>query len=105
MAADHVFDYVVFGVGPRRQNVAVNVLTPTYTPELQAHNYGFLVKDIDGTIYEPWRRLAIIAKTERWSEAERTLVRALSQATLELTTHEADELDSRLPPMMEQIAA
>jgi hypothetical protein len=104
--ADHVFDYVTFGRGQQqRNNVAVNVLTPTYSPELQAHSYGFLVKDISGTIYEAWPRLAVVARTERWDPREIKLVRSLAKATLELSTAELDTLDERLPPMMNQLAA
>jgi hypothetical protein len=104
-AADHVFDYVAFGVGNRRKNVAVNVLTPTYKPELQAHNYGFMVKDIDGTDFDKWPRLAIITKGERWSEDEKRLVRSLSQATLELETPQSAEVEDKLPTLIERLAA
>jgi hypothetical protein len=104
-AADHVFDYVAFGVGERRKNVAVSVLTPTYKPELQAHNYGFMVKDIDGTDFEKWPRLAVITKRERWSEDEKRLVRSLSQATLELETPQGAEVEEKLPTLIERLAA
>ena len=100
----HVFDYVAFGGHERKQNVAVNVLAPTYSPELQSHDYGFLVRDIENTDFYKWQRLAVISKREKWGAEHLKLIRSFAHRTLEVESGDQGTIERLVPAYMEELA-
>lgn len=103
--ADHSFDAVAFSRVTGRKSVAIKTLGTAYTPHVQNERYGFLALDIRGTDYDKWPRLAVVAKSDRWSRDELALVRRLSSKTLELKTGEDGEIDRLLPIYIDELAA
>jgi hypothetical protein len=90
-------DFVAYPAREGVPTVAMKVLAPSYSPQAQAERYGFLVLDTERTIYEQWRRIAVITKVEQWKQATLELVRSLSSRTIELHTGEERELSHLVP--------
>ena len=104
--ATHVFDFVSYpSDAKQREPIAIKVLTPSDDPLGKAREYGFLVLDTEKTYFENWRRLAILAKADRWSRPSKSLVASLSTATLEVDTGDEPTIEQRLPDALEQLAA
>jgi hypothetical protein len=79
---------------------AVKLLPPTYSGQVQAERYAYLVLDLERTTYEKWKRVAVLTKAEMWPIKALQMVRELSNATLELRTGEEPSIREQLPEKM-----
>lgn len=79
---------------------AVKLLPPTYSGQVQAERYAYLVFDLERTSYETWKRVAVLTKVETWPIRALQMVRELSNATLELRTGEEPSIREQLPEKM-----
>lgn len=79
---------------------AVKLLPPTYSGQVQAERYAYLVLDLERTSYETWKRVAVLTKAETWPIKALQMVRELSNATLELRTGEEPSIREQLPEKM-----
>ena len=98
----HKFDFVTFASRPHN-NVAIKILTPTYTAKGQADRYGFQVLDLSAPASR-WPRLALITKADLWPENAIRLVENLSEETLSVKSDEEESIETRLPKTMTRLA-
>lgn len=84
---------------------AIKLLPPTYSGQVQAERYAYLVLDLEQTAYESWKRVAVLTKAETWPIKALHMVRELSHATLELRTGEEPSIREQLPEKMNLVAA
>jgi hypothetical protein len=102
----HTFDFVAFRRDLNRRNVAVKVLTPTYSANVQAQRYGFLALDLEHSLAGEWPRLAIVSKADEWAPGALELVRSFSAHTVEVPGQDSEHrIERDLPQIMESIAA
>jgi hypothetical protein len=99
----HTFDFVTTPVRLNTRTVAVKILHPSIGPQIQARLYGFLAYDISGTEAAEWPRLAIVAKSEEWSDRSLQLVSSLSKDTILLETDHEERVESVLPRKMTEL--
>lgn len=101
----HTFDFVRFSNEPRFNTVAVQVLSPSNSPQAQAERYGFLVLDSeDVPPYNTWKRLAVVTRAENWGDRSLKLVNELSDETLHLITGEEDMVETTVPTIVDELA-
>jgi hypothetical protein len=102
--ASHQFEFVVFSKAPEVfQNIAVKVLPPSYSPQWQSERYGFLALDIEGTIYDQWKRLAIVTRAEEWGREPLKLVHSLSSQVLEFRGGDEYKIEEHVPRAMNML--
>jgi hypothetical protein len=99
----HVFDFVAVDTTRNRRNVGVKVLTPTYGPHVQAHRYGFMALDLAGSMAEKWPRLAVVTKSDRWTDEALRLVKSLSARTLEVPSGDEERIEEEIPREMDEL--
>ena len=102
--ANHSFDSVAFPRTNGRKTVGVKVLTPGYGPHVQADRYGFFALDIKGTMYDKWRRVAVVSKSDQWYGSALQVVQAFSHYTLELKTGDDARVEEALPEQIEKLS-
>lgn len=102
--ANHVFDFVSFPKEPRNNIVAIKILRPSYSPQAQAERYGYLSLDIEGTIANDWKKMAIITKVEQWSKTPLDIVERFSAEVLQLRSGEDEVIDNFLPAKMRRLS-
>lgn len=101
------FDHVAVPAGDSAdgaREVAVQVLSRTHAPRIQAERYGFLVLNIKGTRYDSWPRIAVVSNADAWSRSALRLVESLSAKTVAVRTGDAADTLSALPSQIEQLA-
>jgi hypothetical protein len=102
----HNFDYVAVASSDNGHRTgAIKLLPPTYSGLVQAERYAYLALDLEPTIYNSWRRMAVVTKIETWPLKALAMVRDLSSATLELRTGEESLISEQLPPKMDGLVA
>jgi hypothetical protein len=80
----HTFDFVVT---PRRgPSIALSVLNPTAGPLSAAERFGFKAQDIQHTEFGKWKRIAVQAKAEVWSQEARKIVERFADLVIEVHT-------------------
>lgn len=76
----HQFD---FTVTPRKgPTFALSILNPTAGALSAAERFGFKAQDLDGTPAGGWRRIAVEAKSEVWSQEARKLVDRVAHSVI-----------------------
>lgn len=100
----HIYEFVSFPQQPNFNTVAIKILQPSHSSEAQAERYGFLVLDTEGTLYENWRRLAIITKAETWGDKALHLVSDLSHETVVLDTGDEPKIESVISGIMNNLS-
>lgn len=80
--SQHEFDFLVDG--KRHSPVAVSILIPTNGSRSAAERFGFKVADTDHTEASKWKRLAVAARAEDWSDNSRGIVRACADDMIEI---------------------
>lgn len=103
LGASHRFDSVAHSKDRKHKTVAVKTLAFGHGGPIQADRYGFMVLDLKGTDYFPWRRLAVIARANHWTLPALKLVRKLSADTLELRTGEESLIEKELPKRIQKL--
>lgn len=104
--SQHYLDFVSYSSDEAaHSSVAVEILSPTYSPRLQANQYGFLVLDIRDTPFSRWKRLAVVQRVEQWPAASLQLIGKLSDEVLRLREGEESEVEQALPEYMNRLAA
>jgi len=102
---NHLFDSVAFPRDGRTQAVAIRTLGTAYRPEIQTARYGFAALDLEGTPYSKWRRVAVVAKVEKWPAGSLETVRRLSSLTIEVNTGDEDRISRLLPTYVSDLLA
>lgn len=102
--ADHLFDCVAHHKDAKHQTVAIKTLPFGYGARVQADRYGFMVLDVKGTLYDKWRRLAVVSQVERWPLPSLKIVRKFSARTLELRSGEDNFKDEQLTDHVREMA-
>jgi len=79
----HSFDYVVT---PRKKGpaIALSILNPTAGALSAAERFGFKAKDLEGTQFGKWKRVAVEAKSEVWSREARRIVEKCADVVIEV---------------------
>lgn len=103
--ADHWFDFVAVPHAHQARSIAVQVLSPTYSPKLQAERYGFLVADLDDTSFAAWPRVAVVGKAEEWTDKSLDLVYSLSRQVIKIPTGEEESIPERIAATMSKMVA
>ncbi len=102
--ARHTFDSVAYSQDGSHRTVAMKVLTYSFGPKVQAERYGFLALDIDRTDYADWLRLAVVSKADQWPKAHLSLVKSLSNRTIEIPTGQNQIIDRELKAEISSLA-
>src|SRR5205807_512252 len=101
----HTFDFVCFPEDEKHQPIGVKVLRQSADSTSKARDYGFLVYDLEKTIFENWLRVVVMTKSDQWTKKAKELVLSLSQSTVEIGTGEEDKIEAQLPLYLNQLAA
>ena len=82
----YTLDFVVEAIpGSTDLPVAVNILIPSYGASVAVDRYATQVLDLRNTEYNKWKRVAVLAKPERWKERQRKIVGKLADAVAEIS--------------------
>ena len=101
----HRFDFVSYPKPkPPHSTVAIKILAPRHSSIWQADRYGFFVLDIEKTLYAKWKKLALVTKSESWSESALKLVSQLSDETISVESGEEEQIERILPKTMTQLS-
>lgn len=73
--------------------IAISVLMPSGSAISTAERFGFKTKDLEGTSFEKWRKVAVQARSEMWSRPARDLVAKCSHAVIALNSGETPTPD------------
>jgi hypothetical protein len=102
----HHFDFVAVASSDNgHPTSAIKLLPPTYSGQVQAERYAYLVLDLERTSYDTWKRVAVLTKAETWPIKALHMVRDLSNATLELRTGEEPSIREQLREKMNLVIA
>ena len=101
---DHSFDSVAHHSDSKHKTVAVKALPFSYGARVQTDRYGYLVLDIKGTLYDKWRRLAVVSQADRWPITSLRTIRKFSADTLELRSGEEHFADQELTSLVQKLA-
>lgn len=82
----HQFDFLISP--PRKQPVAISILNPTNGALSAAERFGFKVKDLTGTPFAKWRRIAFETRAEVWSIDARRIVEKCADVVIPVLTEE-----------------
>ena len=104
LQAHHSFSFVSFSSTPHH-TVAVKIVAPTYGARVAAERYGYLAKDIEGTFFSQWRRLAVITKAADWNDEALKIVENNSTRIVTLKSEEEQDLETLLPSVMDRLAS
>ncbi len=101
----HEFDYVAASKRDAATCVAVQVLSTTHRPTVQARMYGFLVLDIKGTEYDDWPRIAVVSNAAGWSSSLLQQVDEWSDEMIAVRAGKAAAAVRSLPAKIERLAS
>ena len=103
--AAHRFDYLAVPTEEGARQVAVQVLSRSFAPRVQAERYGFMVLDIRGTAYDSWPRIAVVSNAKMWGQASLDLVESMSAVTIAVGSgRDAVAAIKGLPGQIERLA-
>lgn len=104
-SAQHTFDFVCYPLADNRQPIAVNILKPSYTPMSTARLYGFTVFDLARSKEGKWKKLAVLANANEWTEDSMELVRKHASEVVAVGSPDLSDLVRRLPSALDVLAA
>lgn len=91
--AGRVSQYKIDFVARAETRVEVNVLIPSYGAKVSAERYALQVLDLRSRkTRRPTKRLAVLAKPERWTEPARNIVGKMADETAEIGISDAPPL-------------
>ena len=80
----HQFDFLISP--PRKQPVSISILNPTNGALSAAERFGFKAKDLVGTPFAKWRRIAVETKSEVWSADARRIVEKCADSVISISS-------------------
>ncbi|HWR36836.1 MAG TPA: hypothetical protein VN622_13300 [Clostridia bacterium] len=98
----HTFDFVL--TPQKGEPISVSILHPTAGALSAAERFGFKSQDLANTYAQNWRRVAVEAKAEAWSQDAHRIVETFAQAVISVPSGmpaDFQQLSSRL----DQLAA
>lgn len=84
--------YKIDFVAQAETRVEVNVLIPSYNAKVSADRYALQVLDLRTRRRRPAKRLAVLAKPEKWTRPARTVVQKLADETAEISLSDSPSL-------------
>ncbi len=87
----HTFDYVV--TPKKGPAISLSILNPTAGALSAAERFGFKAKDLQGTDYGKWKRVAIETKSEVWSQQARRIVDRCADYVIEIPSEDHAEYE------------
>ena len=102
--AVHEFDYVATPVQDTATRVAVQVLSTTHAPKVQARMYGFLILDIRNTEPDNWPRIAVVSNASTWGSFLLRKIEDWSDKVVAVKAGKVETSVRELPEHIEQMA-
>lgn len=103
---EHTLDFVSFPRnGQARNPIALKIVRPSDNSLEQARGYGFMDYDLAKTIYGNWSRVAIVTKSDEWSDNALDLVRSSGTATISINDDNESRLEKLVQDQLTEIAA
>lgn len=97
----HSFDFVAY---PRAgQPIAINILNPSGGPISVAERAAFRARDLEGTPFGIWRKVAVRSEAECWTRPSRELINKCSDAVIELNSGQlatVELIDARIGQLL-----
>lgn len=102
----HTFDFAAFENQQLTKfpAIGVKVLRPGDSSISKAREYGWMVKDLENTMFNSWYRLAIITRSDVWTKDAAALVRDMASDTIQVETGAEDELEVLIPEHLARVA-